>query len=307
MNILKSIIQIKSYTRKIDEIYTQLLTLNSTLSKLQESLGRIESRQIQKLGRDTLSEREFQVYSQWGEDGIIDFLVENTHIDQKVFVEFGVQDYRESNTRFLLINRNWSGLVMDGSEEYINYIKRDFIYWKYNLKAECAFITKENINSLLLNNGISGEIGLLSIDIDGNDYWVWDAIEVINPAIVVSEYNARFGKEKALTIPYEPNFYRSQAHYSNIYYGASLKALYLLAQRKGYAFVGCNSTGNNAFFVRRDLKSQKIKELGLEEGFVDCQFRESRDIEGNLAYLDRQQEKKILATLPLETVEETNV
>ncbi|MFM6253830.1 MAG: hypothetical protein ACKPEQ_32600, partial [Dolichospermum sp.] len=84
------------------------------------------------------------------------------------------------------------------------------------------------------------------MDIDGNDYWVWQAIDCINPAIVISEYNFRFGANKAVTVPYDASFVRSKAHYSNIYYGASLKALCILADKKGYAFVGCNSAGNNA-------------------------------------------------------------
>lgn len=229
-------------------------------------------------------------------------MLRNIKINQKVFVEFGVQDYTESNTKFLLMNSNWSGLVMDGSPEYISQIKKDPIYWQYNLKAVQAFIDKNNINQLLTENGVSGEIGLLSIDIDGNDYWVWEAIDVVNPAIVVIEYNARFGKDKSITIPYDSHFERSKAHYSNIYFGASLKALYLLAQRKGYTLVGCNTAGNNAFFVRHDLKSPEIKGLSVEEGYVDCKFRESRDSEGKLTYLSREEEEKILASLPFENI-----
>ena len=291
---------------KIDYLYTllhgiinNLNQMQTTLSRLQESLGRIENRQLQAVDTTTLQDYEFRVFSQWGEDGIIQFLLRNIEVNHKIFVEFGVQDYTESNTRFLLLNNNWAGLVIDASVENINSIKKDPIYWQYNLKAVHTFITRENINTIFNENGIEGKIGLLSIDIDGNDYWVWEAINTIEPAIVITEYNFRFGKEKAVAVPYEENFIRSQSHYSMIYYGASLKALYLLAQQKGYTFVGCNSAGANAFFVRKDLKPNCIKELTVEEGYVAGQFRESRDENGQLLYLSTQEEEELLSSLPL--------
>jgi len=299
--------------RKIPLVYKKLqvlasnileVTINtrhllSVLHKTLEAIGRIEARQTELLGRTSLIENEFRTFSQWGEDGIIQHLLRHVDIPRKVFVEFGVQDYRESNTRFLLVNNNWSGLVIDGGADYIQFIRKDPIYWQYNLKAVNAFITKDNINDLLTENGIQGEIGLLSVDIDGNDYWVWQAINVVNPAIVITEYNFRFGKEQAVTTPYDPGFVRSQAHYSMIYYGASLKALCHLANQKGYAFVGCNSAGNNAFFVRRDLKPEQIPELSPEEGYVAGQFREARNQDGTLVFLSLEQEQAILAELPL--------
>ena len=295
-NLFKLLNFISSEIKKLSFILTKL-------HKIQESIGRVEVRQLEQLDKKDIHENEVRVFSQWGEDGIIQFLLRHTKINRKIFVEFGVQNYTESNTRFLLINNNWSGLVIDGSEANISYIKNDPIYWQYNLKAVQAFIDRDNINKLLTENGVSGEIGLLSIDIDGNDYWVWQAIDVVNPAIVVIEYNARFGKEEAVTVPYDPYFERSKAHYSNIYYGASLKALYLLGQQKGYTFVGCNTAGNNAFFIRNDLKPSEIKELSVDEGYIDCNFQESRDKNGKLAYLNREEEKQILASLPLEKVE----
>jgi hypothetical protein len=267
--------------------------------KIQEALGRIESRQLQGLDASQISEAEFRVFSQWGEDGIIQHLLRHVPISRKTFVEFGVEDYRESNTRFLLVNDQWSGLVIDGSQSNIDYIKRDSIYWRYNLKAVQAFITKENINELIRSNGLGGEIGLLSIDIDGNDYWVWNAIDVVDPRIVIVEYNARFGPDRAVTIPYQADFNRSSAPGSGIYYGASLAALANLGRRKGYALVGSNSAGNNAFFVRRDLKPATMLELTPLEAFVRSQFRETRGAAGQLLFLDHAQEDAILEGLPL--------
>ena len=300
---MKILTILKSKFQQLNNLEDRQKQLTVTVHKLQESLGRIESKQLVAVNSPNLRDNEFRAFSQWGEDGIIQFLIKNVPINRKIFIEFGVQDYTESNTRFLLINNNWSGLVIDGGLEEIAYIKNDPIYWQYNLKAVNSFITKNNINQIFLENGIQGEIGLLSVDIDGNDYWVWQAIDCINPAIVVSEYNFRFGATKAVTVPYDAGFVRTKAHYSNIYYGASLKALGLLATKKGYNFVGCNSAGNNAFFVRKDLKPDSLKELTPEEGYVAAQFRESRDELGNLLYLSLEEEQKILDSLPLVNID----
>jgi hypothetical protein len=231
-----------------------------------------------------LQEAEFKVFSQWGDDGIIQYLIGNIDIKNKIFIEFGVENYMESNTRFLLINSNWKGLVMDGSEENINYVKNDTIYWKHDLTALAKFITCENINETINSENISGNIGLLSIDIDGNDYWIWKNITVIDADIVVVEYNSVFGDERPITVPYDASFIRAKAHYSNLFYGTSLTSLCDLAQEKGYDFVGCNSAGNNAYFVKRN-KLGKIKALSVKEGFVDAKFRESRDSLGKLSFL----------------------
>jgi len=252
----------------------------------------------------TLHESEFKVFSQWGEDGIIQYLIRHVVIENDTFVEFGASNYLESNTRFLLINNNWSGLVMDGDPENVSLIKSDPIYWRYNLKADCSFITKDNINDLLESNGVSGDIGLLSVDIDGNDYWVWKEIEVISPRVVVLEYNSRFGAERAVTIPYDENFIRQKAHFSSIYFGASLKALVNLSKQKGYSFVGCNTNGVNAFFVRSDLLAKPLQELTVEEGYIEGKFREARDANGDLSFMDAEGERKILDSLPLIELDE---
>jgi hypothetical protein len=204
----------------------------------------------------------------------------------------------ESNTRFLLINNNWKGLVMDGSAANIAYIRRDEIAWKYNLTAIEAFVTAENINELLRAQQVEGEIGLLHIDIDGNDYWVWKSISVINPVVVVMEYNSVFGADAPWVVPYDAAFFRTQAHYSNLYAGASLPALCGLAREKGYEFVVSNRNGNNAYFVRRD-KLKDLRPLSAREGYVDSQFAEARDPAGQLTYLRGDDRLAALRGLPV--------
>jgi len=245
---------------------------------------------------DNLSEVEFKVFSQFEEDGIIQYLISRISIKNEIFIEFGVQNYKESNTRFLLINNNWKGLVIDHNCKNVEYIKSDEIYWKCNITAVCKLITRENVNDIFSSNGFEGDIGLLSIDIDGNDYWVWEAIEVINPRIVICEYNSVFGCEHAITIPCNPNFNRTKAHYSSLYFGASLPALCYLAEKKGYNFVGSNSTGNNAFFVRKDL-AYPFKKYTAKEGYVYSKVRESRDRRGRLTYISGEDRRKIIENL----------
>lgn len=248
------------------------------------NLGQIQSYlNNQRSSISSLADVEFKVFSQWGDDGIIQYLINKIDIPNKVFIEFGVENYRESNTRFLMINNKWTGLVIDGSKKNIEYIKKDIISWAYALHTMNAFITKENINDLIgafLGEEFSPEIGLLSIDIDGNDFWVWKEIRVISPLIVIVEYNAAFGKQKAWTIPYKADFYRLNEDKTLQYWGASLKAFCVLAEEKGYGFIGCNSNGNNAYFVRKD-KMRNFKSLTSEEGFVDSTFREYADENGN--------------------------
>jgi hypothetical protein len=249
-----------------------------------------------------IQDSEFKVYSQFGEDGIIQYLIRHIDIDSHQFVEFGVQNYEESNTRFLLINNNWSGLVIDSDEQNIEYIRQDEIYWRQDLSAVTSFITKANINEIIEAAGFFGEIGVLSVDIDGNDYWVWDAINVVNPVIVIAEYNSIFGAKHAVTIPYEEGFCRSDAHFSNLYFGASLKALCLLAKKKGYAFVGSNSAGCNAFFVRQE-KLGSIPQLTPESGYVRCKFRQSRDQSGGLTCLSFGDSVKLIEDMSVYDVE----
>lgn len=233
---------------------------------------------------------EFSAFSQWGDDGIIQYLIHKIPGLKKRFIEFGVANYTESNTRFLLMNSNWSGLIFDGSEANIQFIKNDTISWKYDLIAEHLFVTKGNINEAIAKHGFDEEIGILHIDIDGNDYWIWECLKVVNPQMVIMEYNSVFGNKAAISVPYKDDFYVSDAHYSNIFFGASLKAMDHLAQQKGYSFIGSNTAGNNAYFLRNDLLNEFTPKVSVDNGFVACNFRQNRDENGNLS-LQRDDEK----------------
>jgi hypothetical protein len=245
-----------------------------------------------------INDYEFKIFSQFGDDGIIQYLIKNVEIRNNIFIEFGVENYMESNTRFLMMHNNWSGFVMDGSKEAMDSLKKRSWYWKYDLTQKAVFINKENINGLLENTGFS-DIGILHIDIDGNDYHILNTIELskLNPSIIIMEYNSVFGKDRAITVPYDKDFIRTKYHYSNLYYGASLPALKYLANKKGYSLIACNNAGNNSYFVRKDLLNEKIMELPVEIVFRESKLRESRDENYVLSFLSSKERLKKLEGL----------
>lgn len=248
----------------------------------------------------SLQEAEFKVFSQYGEDGILQYLVREAGItrEEQVFIEFGVQNYLESNTRFLLQNDHWKGLIIDGSAAYMDSVKRSELYWRHDITALAAWIDRDNINDLFLESGFRGQIGILSIDIDGNDYWVWERIEAVNPVIVVVEWNSVFGPDHAVSIPYAPTFDRATAHYSCLYWGASMAAFESLADRKGYALLGSNKVGNNLFFVRRD-RLGSLQPQTSRSAYVESRFRDSRDAKGRLNFLSGQARYDQIKDLPV--------
>jgi hypothetical protein len=225
--------------------------------------------------------------------------VQRVPIEQRVFVEFGVEDYRESNTRFLLVHDGWRGLVIDGDSAHRRFLEASGLAWRRSIDAVTAFVDRDNIDGLIRAAGVEGDIGLLSVDVDGNDLWVLEAIESVSPRILVIEYNSMFGHDLAVSVPYDPSFVRSEKHYSHLYWGASLAALAAAAGRKGYALVGGNRAGNNAFFVRRDLLGA-IPERTVAAVWAPAQFRESRGRNGELTYLGDDREKlRLMRDLPL--------
>ena len=258
---------------------------------LKAKLLSVKNRYFKKI--KDLSDIEFQVYSQWGEDGIIDWLITKYPEIPKSFLEIGTQNYRESNTRFLLINKNWKGFIIEADKAAVKDIKSQRIYWKHNLRAINEFITKDNINNIIKGFNIPKKIGLLSLDIDGVDYWVLSKLSALDPSIIVCEYNSLFGQKKSVTVPYKSNFIRSEEHYSNLYYGASINAFIDLMKKKNYFLIGTNSAGNNAFFVRKNIWN-KVKKIIIKKKVFVSKFRESRNIKGALTFLDKKKSLELI-------------
>lgn len=192
----------------------------------------------------------FTAYSQSDDDGILEEIFRRIGTTNRQFIDFGCAEGIENNTTYLALT-GWNGLWMDGSEANIRSVRKDFahVVESGRLQTKQAFITRENINDLLSGAAIDPEPDLLSIDIDGNDYWVWEAIECVHPRAVVVEYNAVFRPPHQVVQEYDA----AHRWKSDGYFGASLKALQVLGTRKGYCLVGCNFAGSNAFFVHEDL------------------------------------------------------
>lgn len=204
-----------------------------------------------------LNRHEFQVYSQNGEDGIIEAIFDRIGATNRVFVEIGLQDGLECNSTWLLL-KGWSGYWLEGNPKSVAAIQDKFSGPIENrqLKVQQGFITAENVEAILQENGVPIDFDMLSIDIDGNDYWVWKAIERFKPRMVVIEYNALFRSNVKWVMKYNP----THIYDGTSYFNSSLKSLELLGESKGYCLVGCDFLGINAFFVRRDLAGNNFCE-----------------------------------------------
>ena len=237
---------------------------------------------------------EFKVYSKHGGDGILAYIFSKIGVANHTFVEMGVENGRECNTANLSLNFGWKGLMIDANEEWIrsakNFFKERLGSLFDNVKLVTCFITAENINQLLVSNGYKGEVDILSIDIDGNDFWVWRALNAVNPRVVILEYNAAF-EHRPLTIKYDPEHQYRPKQEHPLYFGASLTALSKLSKEKGYILVACDTHGHDAFFIRSDILKGKFVELSPKEVFypnphslkkfgpVEKQFEQMKDFE----------------------------
>ena len=236
--------------------------------------------------------QEYRVFSQHREDGIIDYLLNTIGDDIGRFVEFGFAP-DQCNCINLAINRGFSGLFIDGNATKCNNAITAFKRLALdNVMVKQAFIERERLNSLIADCGIEGEIDVLSIDVDGNDYWFWQAVEVIDPRIVVIEYNASFGSQESVSIPYQADFVRYRAHPSGFYHGCSLAAIEHLGRAKGYRLLGVDETGVNAFLVKHALCSE------LETKSAAQCFKDNR---GRVKYkkISREKQRKRIADMPL--------
>ena len=187
------------------------------------------------------------MYSQNGEDGLLSYLFARLGSRSRRVVEIGIQDGTECNARNLIDNFGWRGLLVEGDQRSAAGARA---FYAGRAQVREAFITRENVNDVLAD--AAGEIDLLSIDIDGVDFWVWDAITAVRPRVVIIEYNAYLPPEEFRVVEYRPGFRRYELHPSGFYFGASLEAYRSLGESKGYVLVACESAGANALFVKHD-------------------------------------------------------
>jgi len=234
----------------------------------QLSLSMIYRQQVATgIALPAISDTGFKVFSQTDEDGILLFIFSVIGSTNKQCVEICAGDGIECNAANLIVNHGWNGLLFDGNAELVQrgtaHYRNHKATFVYPPKLVCAWIQKSNVNELIRQNEVEGEIDLLSIDLDGMDYWIWDAIEVITPRVIVVEYQDIIGPDRALTVPYADDFdarkYPTTDGLPN-FCGASLQAFIKLGRRKGYRFVGCNRSGYNAFFIKTGLADRLIPE-----------------------------------------------
>jgi hypothetical protein len=216
----------------------------------------------------------FRAHSQNDEDGILLYIFSLLGTTNKKVVDIGCSSVQGSNTSNLIINHAWTGLLIDGYETGIQMAKEFYARCPDTSQVPPvllhAFVTAENINALIRAQGFVDDIDLLSLDIDGVDYWVWKALDCVNPRVVIVEYQDAIGPDKALTVPYKPDFKASDYEVNRLspdYVGASLPAFVKLARQKGYRLVGCNKYGYNAFFVRSGLGEECLPEVTIASCF----------------------------------------
>ena len=244
-----------------------------------------------------LFEVDYKIFSQNGEDGILDYILYQLGIQKPKFLEIGVGDYSECNTRFIFERCSSKGTIIDSLDNLDEKVKKNVLLWKGELNIINKSINSENILKILNENDTLNQLDLFSLDIDGIDYWILEKMPQNFSKIAVLEYNPLFGAELEITVPNIDNFS----------IGMSLKAAINLMDKKNFYFIGTNLFRNNAFFVSKDfIKEKFFKDLEVNDIYnsTDANFTESRDENGNLNYL--KSKKRIEKILDCEVVDLSN-
>lgn len=218
-----------------------------------------------EVGTSEFHTHGYGILSRQDEDGLILHIFRNIGVRHRTFLEIGVQDGLECNSANLSRHLGWAGVIMEGDKELAAAAEKNYCAFP-KVMVKRAFVNRENINQLLANCDVDRDCDLFSLDIDGNDYWLWDAMEDFRPRVVVIEYNHALGADRSVTIPYDPEFRYREKHPRG-YMGASLLALQKLGARRGYALVGTSSFGPNAFFVRKEALAGEIVEVSVEDAY----------------------------------------
>ena len=280
----------------ISKIFNILNFKKKLITNINYNLGLNNLLVISKKYKDItkLEQSECKIFSQNGEDGILDYITSMLKIERPNFIEIGVGTYVEANTRFIYDRFSPKGIIIDAEKDLKNKVFSNINPWKGDLRVIEEKISTENINDIISKNCNFG-IDIFSLDIDSIDYWIIDKLKPNISKIFVAEYNAVFGGTLEVTTPNLKNFNRQEYHYSHLCFGMSLKALINIMKRKNFYFIGTNSVRNNAFFISNDYPiDQYFKNLKVEDTtyYVDSNIRESRDINGKLNYLSGEKKLK---------------
>jgi hypothetical protein len=268
---------LKKIFKKLHSLIDKLPIQERVFFKTQNAVGQITLsclyQQSQLLNTKPLnfSDVGFKVNSQHDEDGILLYIFSLIGTTNKKCVEICAGDGIECNTANLIMNHSWIGLLCDGGPKNVEKAKTFYashprtMYWPP--KIVCHWISTSNVNQIMLENDFNGEIDLLSLDIDGIDYWLWKEISCISPRVVVLEFNHLWGPDVSVTVPYADDFKAEFTQYGSDYSGASLMAFVKLAKEKGYRLVGTNTIGTNAFFIRNDVLNDWLPEIETSSCF----------------------------------------
>lgn len=218
-----------------------------------------------------LRDTGFRVHSQNEEDGLLLYIFAVIGATNRKCIEICCGDGIECNCANLILNHRWIGMLVDGNRQNTSKAQefyenaKDSMFWPPVVLNE--WITAENVNELVERNGFGGAIDLLSLDLDGIDYWVWRSLTAASPRVVVLEFNHLWGPEISVTVPYRPDFRAELTQFGSDYAGASLAAFVKLGHEKGYRLVGTNAIATNALFVRNDIQSEWFPEISPSSCF----------------------------------------
>jgi hypothetical protein len=268
-------------TRKLRKISDQLQGRSNSYFSRPDAATQIqlwlEYRRLISEGRPLpqFGDIGFKCYSQSDEDGILLFLFSVLGVSKKSCVEICAGDGIECNTANLILNHGWHGLLVDGDRKRVERGRQFYSSspqtYVYPPNFVCSWVTRQGVNDLVESNGFTGEVDLLSLDLDGMDYWVWEALDIIDPRVVVLEYNDILGPNRDWSVPYSDNFsvpHELRTDGMPNFAGASLGAFVKLGRRKGYRLAGVNRLGYNAFFIKQGLGDQIIPEIDVAACFA---------------------------------------
>ena len=290
-------------SKRIREFLRRALTVEPVNQKINIGLLTSHAMSARKHSMKDLWDAEFRVFSQFGEDGIVDLLLDELQISKPRIMEIGAGDFSECNSRFALHKRNCSAYLVDMQEDLQRGLQESEIRWKASVAVEIAKIDEKNIKDIESRaSKFLKYIDVISLDIDGIDFWIAQHINWNGIKIAIVEYNPVFGAKLAVSVPKETFSSRFEHHYSGLVYGASLLAWIEFFASKDMRFVGTNRAGNNAFFVPSSLAGNfpfRLPDISQLDAYVDWQIRDSRNQDQTLSSLSLEQARNLISEVEL--------